>query len=130
MKAVVEFGCASVMIICFVSSFLHFTSLNIQMRLRDINDQLNSLELNTIETKNITMSNVIETGYSEYIISEAGKFGISLDDVIVTTQLDENGLYMPISVVYFSNEEVTTEFMEKIVNDLGIPQERQMTNEN
>lgn len=119
LKSLLETGCACLMILIFLTPFKEVKSF-------DISDQAFK-NWTTIESDILLNQNYenikqtfMESEYKTYIFQEANAYGIDLTDVIVYSEQDQNGYWIPVSVELFSILPISDQFKEHITNTLGV----------
>ena len=122
-KGLLETGCACIMLLTFVSPF---TDGSHKETLNGYFEKWTSIELNEQMNEQYSIFNqsYMEGEYRTYILNEAAKSGVTINDVMVDTVLDENGLWVPAEIVYVSDAIVPDAFKARIHNDFGITEER------
>jgi len=128
-KDILEIGCSCVMFLAFVSPLFSFDYENYTSSFSKFVSQLDNVYfLQEDFTVNATKE-IIEDQYGEYILNEAVLHNIDLSSVSVITIHDSEGNWIPYKVVYNSTKEIPHNFKTHISICLGVPEERQTTDE-
>ena len=126
-KGLLETGCACVMLLAFISPF---QNLSLQNEMDSYFEKWKTVESN-IEFNNITTSQTfMESEYRAYILKEADFYGVELTDVVVSAKQNQEGYWVPVSVIYFAEQPISENFVTHISNDLGLTEERFVINDN
>lgn len=90
-----------------------------------------SIESRAVDALNYAeyAKSIIEEEYSAYILTEAKQMSLSLQHAEVQTEQDDNGCWLPVSVIYKTDDSIPLAFKQHIAKELGISEERQFTNE-
>lgn len=128
MKELLEIGCSSVMLIALISPLSRVHIQNYASDLAEFRNHILAQEQITEEIAETLSRQVIEQEYAAYIINEARAQSILLHAVTVTVCQD-SGNWIPYEVIYIADTQIPDEFKSHIKTQLGIPKERQHTNE-
>lgn len=128
-KRLIEIGGTCIIFMVFLRPISDIDTKGLFSEITSYLDKFQVEQALSEDINNEINKTLIEDKYEEYIISEAKGLDVMLNEVSVVTYEDEVGNWIPSEIRYVSSDLIPDSFIEHIYFQLGVPKERQITDE-